>query len=102
MPLWRPSMSNYPARYESDTLLRDGSTLRLRPIRPDDVAALIEFHKRLSPRSVYFRFFSPLPELSREKATQLCTVDYNNTFALVGEHAGRIVAVARYYRDEEA
>jgi len=94
-------MSNYPARYESDTLLRDGSTLRLRPIRPDDVAALMEFHTRLSPRSVYFRFFSPLPELSREKATQLCTVDYNNTFALVGEHAGRIVAVARYYRNDE-
>src|ERR1041385_4614244 len=92
-------MSNYPARYESDTLLRDGSTLRLRPIRPDDVQALIDFHKRLSPRSVYFRFFSPLPELTRERAEQLCTVDYHDTFALVGEHAGRLVAVARYYRD---
>ncbi|MFL6216483.1 MAG: GNAT family N-acetyltransferase [Blastocatellia bacterium] len=94
-------MSNYPARYESDTLLRDGSTLRLRPIRPDDVSALMEFHKRLSPRSVYFRYFSPLPELSHDKAVQLCAVDYHNTFALVGEHAGRIVAVARYYRDQE-
>jgi acetyl coenzyme A synthetase (ADP forming)-like protein len=94
-------VSNYPARYESDTLLRDGSTLRLRPIRPDDVGALIEFHKRLSPRSVYFRYFSPLPELSHDKAVQLCTVDYHDTFALVGEHAGRIVAVARYYRDQE-
>src|SRR5437870_13916819 len=101
MLLWRSSMSNYPARYESDTLLRDGSTLRLRPIREDDIDALMEFHKRLSPRSVYFRFFSPLPELSRERATQLCTVDYNDSFALVGEHAGRLVAVARSYRDEE-
>src|SRR5256714_6816290 len=101
MLFWRPGMSDYPARYESDTWLRDGSTLRLRPIREDDVDALMEFHKRLSRRSVYFRFFSPLPELSRERATQLCTVDYNNSFALVGEHAGRLVAVARYYRDEE-
>ncbi len=92
-------MSNYPARYESDTLLRDGSTLRLRPIRPDDVDALLEFHKRLSPRSVYFRYFSPLPELSRDRAAQFSTVDYHDTFALVGEHAGRIVAVAGYYRD---
>lgn len=94
-------MSAYPARYESDTLLRDGSTLRLRPIRLDDVEALISFHKRLSPRSVYFRFFSPLPELSRERAEQLCAVDYHDSFALVGEHAGRLVAVARYYRDHE-
>ena len=93
-------MSNYPVHYESDTLLRDGSTLRLRPVRPDDVPALMEFHRRLSPRSVYFRYFSPLPELTEEKAIQLCTVDYSDTFALIGEHSGRIVAVARYYRDE--
>src|SRR6201999_2354310 len=96
-----PTMSDYPARHESDILLRDGSTLHLRPIRLDDVQLLMEFSKRLSPRSIYLRFFSPLPELTRERATQLCTVDYNDTFALIGEHAGRIVAVARYYRDEK-
>jgi acetate---CoA ligase (ADP-forming) len=95
-------MSDYPARYESDILLRDGSTLHLRPIKPDDVNALLEFHKRLSPRSVYFRYFSPLPELSEERAKVLSSVDYHNTFALVGELAGRLVGVARYYRDEKA
>src|ERR1044071_4144257 len=95
-------MSNYPARYESDILLRDGSTLRLRPIKPDDAHALMDFHKRLSPRSVYFRYFSPLPNLSEARAIELCTVDYDDTFALVGELAGRLVAVARYYRDANA
>ena len=93
---------NYPAHYESDILLRDGSTLHFRPIKLDDVSALVELHKRLSPRSVYFRFFSPLPELSEERARALATVDYNNTFALVGELGGRLVGVARYYRDEKA
>src|SRR5215510_13030379 len=92
-------MSTYPVRYESDILLRDGSTLHLRPIRPADTNSLIEFHRRLSPRSVYFRFFSPLPELTEERARQLTGVDYHDTFALVGELAGRLVAVARYYRD---
>lgn len=95
-------MSDYPARYESDILLRDGSSLHLRPIKPDDVSALLEFHARLSPRSVYFRYFSPLPELSEERAKVLASVDYNDTFALVGELAGRLVGVARYYRDEKA
>ena len=93
---------NYPAHYESDILLRDGSSLHFRPIKQDDVSALIELHKRLSPRSVYFRFFSPLPELSEERARALATVDYDNTFALVGELGGRLVGVARYYRDEKA
>jgi acetyl coenzyme A synthetase (ADP forming)-like protein len=95
-------MSDYPARYESDILLRDGSSLHLRPIKPDDVNALLEFHKRLSPRSVYFRYFSPLPELGEERAKVLANVDYHNTFALVGELGGRLVGVARYYRDDKA
>jgi acetyl coenzyme A synthetase (ADP forming)-like protein len=95
-------MSDYPARYESDILLRDGSSLHLRPIKPGDVSALLEFHTRLSPRSVYFRYFSPLPELSEERAKVLASVDYNDTFALVGELGGRLVGVARYYRDEKA
>jgi acetyl coenzyme A synthetase (ADP forming)-like protein len=95
-------MSDYPARYESDILLRDGSSLHLRPIKPDDVSALLEFHKRLSPRSVYFRYFSPLPELGEERARVLASVDYHNTFALVGELGGRLVGVARYYRDDKA
>ena len=90
----------YPARYESDIVLRDGSTLRLRPIRLDDAHGLMELHRRLSPMSVYFRFFAPIPELTEERALSLATVDYENSFALAGELAGRIVAVARYYRNE--
>jgi acetyl coenzyme A synthetase (ADP forming)-like protein len=95
-------MSNYPARYESDILLRDGSTLHLRPIKPDDAHALIDFHKRLSPRSVYFRYFSPLPELGEDRAVTISTVDYHNNFGLIGELAGRLVAFACYYRDGQA
>jgi acetate---CoA ligase (ADP-forming) len=95
-------MSEYPARYESDILLRDGSTLHLRPIRPDDAHAVIEFHNRLSPRSVYFRYFSPLPEMSEERAISISTVDYDNNFGLIGELAGRLVAFACYYRDSKA
>ena len=95
-------MSDYPARYESDILLRDGSSLHLRPIKRDDVNALLEFHKRLSPRSIYFRFFSPLPELGEDRARELADVDYHNTFALVGELGGKLIGVARYYRDEKA
>ena len=94
-------MSDYPAHYESDILLRDGSSLHLRPIKPDDLEALLEFHNRLSPKSIYFRYFSPLPELGEERAKALVNVDYDDTFALVGELAGRLVGVARYYRDEK-
>jgi acetyl coenzyme A synthetase (ADP forming)-like protein len=94
-------MAEYPSHYESDILLRDGSTLRLRPIKPEDAAALRNLHSRLSAQSVYFRFFAPIPELTEERALALATVDYHDSFALIGELAGRIVAVAQYFRDSE-
>jgi acetyl coenzyme A synthetase (ADP forming)-like protein len=93
--------AEYPAHYESDILLRDGSTLRLRPIKPEDAAGLRNLHGRLSAQSVYYRFFAPIPELTEERAVSLATVDYHDSFAIVGELAGRLVAVARYYRDSK-
>ena len=48
----------YPAEEERDVVLRSGSTLRLRPIRTEDAAALLAFYRRLSSDSLYFRFFS--------------------------------------------
>ena len=62
-------MNTYPTRYETDILLRDGSSLHLRPITPADAQALLALHKRLSTRRLYFRYFSPLPELSEERAS---------------------------------
>jgi acetyl coenzyme A synthetase (ADP forming)-like protein len=94
-------MSAYPTRYESDIVLRDGSTLRLRPIKQSDVAGLMSLHGRLSPTSVYFRFFAPIPELTKARASKLADVDYQDSFGLVGELGGRLVAVAHYYRTEE-
>src|SRR5262245_50233166 len=88
----------YPAHEESDVVLKSGSTLRLRPVRPDAAAELLAFYKRLSPDSLYFRFFS-IPRLDIKKAESVCDVDYEDTFGLVGETAGRIVAVAHFYRN---
>lgn len=62
-------MAGYPAHYEFDVVLRDGSTLRLRPVRPTDGDALRELYDRLSRESLYRRHFSfpsgSQPEVSR-------------------------------------
>jgi len=39
-----------------------------------------------------------LPKIDAERAAGFCRVDYDRQFALVGETAGRIVAVAHYFR----
>ena len=55
----------YPAAWEADVVLHDGSTTHVRPMRPDDADALQAFHVGQSERSTYLRFFAPLERLLR-------------------------------------
>jgi acetyl coenzyme A synthetase (ADP forming)-like protein len=88
----------YPSQWENDVVLSDGGTAHIRPIRPDDVEQLRALHGRLSPQSVYFRFFSPIPRVPEAQLHRLAEVDYHDRFALVAELDGMVVAVARYDR----
>ena len=74
----------YPAQYETEVLLKDGSRLLLRPIKKDDVERWLDFISRLSHRTKYLRFHS-VPKLAREDAIRFCSVDYDNAFAFVAE-----------------
>jgi RimJ/RimL family protein N-acetyltransferase len=85
------------ARYKFTVILRDGSTMRVRPIRPDDDVKLLDLYRRLSARSLYNRFLT-VPDPDPSKAAYLAHVDYRNHFALVAEVSGSIIAVARYFR----
>ncbi len=94
-------MSDYPAEYIETVRLRDGASVQIRPICPEDAPLLQEAFKRLSPTSVYMRFFKAASELSAEEARSLATVNYRDQMAFVGsiEEGGqeRLVASARYH-----
>jgi len=89
--------------YEQELELKDGLRLHVRPIRPEDEGLLQEAFARMSERSVYFRFFSPLKQLPEQMARNLARVDYDQRFALVAtthqpDRKEHIVGVARYDR----
>ncbi len=88
----------YPESWVTDVVLRDGHTVHIRPIVPDDTAALEEFHARQSAESVYFRYLSPRPRLSTKDLRHFTGVDYRDRVAFVAELDGELVAVARYER----
>lgn len=90
----------YPSQWESDVVLSDGGTAHIRPIRPDDIEQLRALHGRLSPQSIYFRFFSPIPRIPEPQLHHLVEVDYRDRFALVAELDGLVVAVVRYDRGQ--
>ncbi|MDD4860311.1 MAG: GNAT family N-acetyltransferase, partial [Dehalococcoidales bacterium] len=87
--------------YRSAAILKDGTSINLRAIQPEDIDRLIAFFNRLSQRTVFLRFHYHRDELPREEAKQLCTLDYKNEFAIVattGEGAEeKIAGVGRYH-----
>ena len=90
----------YPAHWEADVVLADGSTAHLRPITPQDAPALQAFHLRQSPESTYLRFFAPMPRLSDADAERFATVDHVDRVALVATLGDDLLAVGRFDRIE--
>ena len=94
------ALAGYPWTLVRPLQLVDGARLQLRPIRPDDEARLVDLFHRLSPRTVYQRFFRAYDELPAHWYRHLATVDYRTRLALVAEDqptgASRLRAVARY------
>ncbi len=95
-----PGTERYPHAWEADVVLKDGGTCHIRPIRPDDADRLRRFHARLSPETVYFRFFAPYPRLTERDVVRFTTVDHNDRAALVATIGDEIVGVVRYDRVE--
>ena len=86
----------YPVRWEADVVASDGGTVHLRPIRPEDAAALVELHDRLSEQTRYFRFFGPHPHLSARDVERFTVVDHDRRVAIVATLGDDLIGVARY------
>ncbi|MCW2665644.1 MAG: CoA-binding domain protein [Frankiales bacterium] len=93
-----PVAPDYPAHWESDAVLTDGGTVHLRPIVPADADLLREFHSRLSPDTVYNRFFTMVRTLPARDIERFTTVDHDERAAVVAMLRGDIVGVVRYDR----
>ncbi|HEX2154525.1 MAG TPA: GNAT family N-acetyltransferase [Acidimicrobiia bacterium] len=89
-------MSEYPAEYEFDVVLRDGSGISIRPIRSDDDHRIVDLFGRLGQESRYFRFFRVKNTLDPEEIRYFTTVDYDDRFALVAVDDDAIIGVGRY------
>ncbi|HSC91917.1 MAG TPA: GNAT family N-acetyltransferase [Gaiellaceae bacterium] len=85
-----------------DVILRDGSTLRLRPPGRDDGDALLAFFSSLSERSLYLRFHG-IPALRPQLVEPVLDPDWAERGALLGtladeEGGEKVVALANYVR----
>jgi acetyltransferase len=88
----------YPAEFEEDLRLADGSAVRLRPIQPEDAATVRRFFDALSERSRYQRFMQYLRELPPPLLARFTQLDYDRELALVAlAPVGReFIGIGRY------
>jgi acetyltransferase len=96
----------YPRELVRSVQLRDGQTLRLRPVRPEDAGMEQEFVRKLSTESRYFRFHHGLAELSTTMLIRFTQIDYDNEMAFVAtrtDDAGHEeeVASSRYVQEAD-
>ncbi|MGH7792003.1 MAG: GNAT family N-acetyltransferase, partial [Thermodesulfobacteriota bacterium] len=78
------AMSPYPARYETHWRLKDGTSVLLRPIKPEDEGMMSELFNTFSEKTILYRFFQILKAMSHERLVHYTQIDYDREMAIVG------------------
>jgi acetyltransferase len=86
----------YPSHLEQDAIARDGTPVRLRPIRPDDEPLLYDLAAHMSGEDLRARFLSPIRTLPHALAERLVHLDYSREMALAALHDGTVLGIVRY------
>jgi acetyltransferase len=78
-------ISPYPKKYETLWKLRDGRTVLLRPIKPEDEPLWLEMFQNFSEESIRYRFFQIIKDTPHEIRVRYCNIDYDREMAIVAE-----------------
>jgi len=97
------SIAPYPDWLTHSVKLKDGTTIVLRAIRPDDTELWHEMLDAASERSILFRFRSLFRQVVHRQAARYCFIDYDREMAFVAEATSegrrRLVGVGRLVSD---
>ncbi|MEM2146320.1 MAG: bifunctional acetate--CoA ligase family protein/GNAT family N-acetyltransferase [Candidatus Jordarchaeaceae archaeon] len=78
-------ISVYPKKYERFCTLKDGRSVLLRPIKPEDEPLENELWKTFSEETQRFRFFSPMRTWSHATLVRYTNIDYDREIAIIAE-----------------
>lgn len=84
---------------EERAVLRDGSTVVIRPLASGDEAAIAAWFEGLGPETRYARFLAGVSRLNDRTRSELARVDHRDREALTAVAGdGAVVGIARYAR----
>ncbi|GAH19253.1 unnamed protein product, partial [marine sediment metagenome] len=82
-------ISVYPEKYETLLKLKNGKTLKIRPVKPTDERMIQELHYSLDDQDRYLRFFTPVKDFRHKKIQPMVNIDYSTDMILVGEFSDK-------------
>ncbi|MFX1575668.1 MAG: bifunctional acetate--CoA ligase family protein/GNAT family N-acetyltransferase [Promethearchaeota archaeon] len=92
-------ISPYPKRYEQIWCMRDGRSVLLRPIKPEDEPLWLEMFQNFSEESIRYRFFEIIKDTPHEVRIRYTNIDYDREIAIVPvlreDSRDRILGVVR-------
>jgi acetyltransferase len=74
-----------PKKYEKLVRIRDGKTVLLRPIKPEDEPLWLEMFQNFSEESIRYRFFHIIKDTPHEMRARYCDIDYAREIGIVAE-----------------
>ena len=73
----------YPNQYEIDWMLRDGTPLLIRPMKPEDEQLVSDFLGKCSEETLYFRYFRLIKKWTHEMLIRFTQNDYDRELGLM-------------------
>jgi acetyltransferase len=73
----------YPNQYESHWMLRDGTPVLLRPMKPEDEPLVSDFLGKCSEETIYFRYFKLIKKWTHEMLIRFTQNDYDRELGLM-------------------
>ena len=84
----RLTIRPYPRELEETVTLRDGRSVLLRPIRPEDELAHQELFQRMTPEDIYYRFFNVIHRMPHSQLARFTQIDYDREMAFIATVTG--------------
>ncbi len=97
----------YPSHFIFEVCLKDGTLVKVRPIKPEDEPLMAALFYSFSEDTVRQRFMQPKKTITHEELVRYCQIDYDRELALVAiiekEGQKQIIGVVRLIKhpDEE-
>ncbi|NBN79080.1 GNAT family N-acetyltransferase [Microvirga tunisiensis] len=99
----RLAIAPYPKEWEQTLRLKDGWSVFVRPVRPEDEELFRAFFEHVSPDDLRLRFFAPVKDFNHKFLSRLTQLDYDRAMALAAldPQSGDLLGVVRLHADPD-